>query len=340
MAFIKFTLNNKTMSILCRQLASAYEGGIPITQALQIVGDGFPSRKVKMILYRCADDLIQGKTLSEALSRREVFPDLFVQLISAGERSGKLDVILRDLSSYYEDLWKMKRSAIVSLTYPTIQLVLGWFLGTFALGIVRQISFEKQFSLGAYFSSYISFQISICIIFAIIVFILIISKNTKFFQTFIYGIIRHVWPFSFIIHRFSLARFFKSLALLYASGIPITEALLKSSEILPFPSYKRDISTVVSLIRNGSNLEKSFKTLSWVGRMGQEMVAIGEQSGKLDEALQKVAEYFLLDAQQSLQVTTKILNILILLIVGAVIGFIVISFYANLYGNMFNQLGI
>jgi type IV pilus assembly protein PilC len=106
-----------------------------------------------MILYRCADDLVQGKTLSEALSRREVFPDLFVQLISAGERSGKLDVILRDLSSYYEDLWKMKRSAIVSLTYPTIQLILGWFLGTFALGIVHQISFERQFSLGTYFSS-------------------------------------------------------------------------------------------------------------------------------------------------------------------------------------------
>jgi len=339
MGFTKFILNNKTMSILCRQLASAYEGGIPITQALQIVGDGFPSRKVKMILYRCADDLIQGKTLSEALSRREVFPDLFVQLISAGERSGKLDVILRDLSSYYEDLWKMKRSAIVSLTYPTIQLILGWFLGTFALGIVRQIGI-RQFSLSTYFSSYISFQIKICILFAFIVFISIFFKNTKFFQTFIYGIIRHIWPFSFIIHRFSLARFFKSLALLYASGIPITEALLKSSELLTTPSYRRDIFTVVSLIRNGSNLEKSFKTLPWVGRMGQEMVAIGEQSGKLDEALQKVAEYFLLDAQQALQVTTKILNILILLIVGAIIGFIVISFYANLYGNMFNQLGI
>lgn len=340
MSFGKFILNYKTMSILCRQLASAYEGGIPIIQALQIVGDNFPSRKVKTILYHCADELIRGATLSEALKHAEVFPDLFVQLVSAGEKSGRLDSILRDLSTYYEDLWKMKRSTIASLIYPITQLVLGWFLGSFALGIVRNVGFEKTFSLSKYFSSYVSFQIKILVVFIALITIFIFLKNLKKFQSALYGIFKYIYPFSFIIHKFSLARFFKSLALLYSSGIPITEALLQSSELLPSSDYQKDILNVVHLIRNGSNLEKSFKTLSWVGRLGQEMIAIGEQSGKLDETLQKVSEYFLLDAQQALRVASKIFSILILLAVGAIIGFIVISFYSQLYGNMFKQLGI
>ncbi len=340
MSFGKFILNNKTMSILCRQLASAYEGGIPIIQALQIVGDNFPSRKVRTILYRCADDLIHGKTLSEALNRAEVFPDLFIQLVSAGEKSGRLDTILRDLNSYYEDLWKMKRSTISSLIYPISQLVLGWFLGSFALGIVRNIGMEKSFSLSLYFSEYISFQIKVCIAITILLFMLIFLKNTKGVQKILYGIFRYIYPFSFIIHKFSLARFFKSFALLYTSGIPITQALNQSAELLPSSHYRNDILNVIYLIQNGSNLEKSFKTLPWVGRIGQEMIAIGEQSGKLDESLQKLAEYFLIDAQQALQVASKIFNILILLAVGAIIGFIIISFYTQLYGNMFKQLGI
>ena len=195
---------------------SAYEGGIPIIQALQIVGDNFPSRKVKTILYHCADDLIRGATLSEALQKAEVFPDLFVQLVSAGEKSGRLDSILKDLSSYYEDLWKMKRSTIASLIYPISQLVLGWFLGSFALGIVRHIGLEKAFSLSIYFSSYVSFQIKVIIVFIALITIFIFLKNLKSFQSILYGIFRYIYPFSLIIHKFSLARFFKSLALLYS----------------------------------------------------------------------------------------------------------------------------
>jgi len=340
MGFGKFILNYKTMSILCRQLASAYEGGIPIIQALQIVGDNFPSHKVRMILYHCADRLIHGDTLSEALRKAEVFPDLFIQLVSAGEKSGRLDAILRDLSSYYEDLWRMKRSTISSMIYPISQLVLGWFLGSFALGIVKHIGMEKPFSLGSYFSSYISFQIKVSIVFIFFIILWIFLSKTKGFQSVIYGIFRHIYPFSFIIHKFSLARFFKSFALLYTSGIPVIDALLQSSELLPSSRYQKDIHTVVQLIRNGSNLEKSFRTLSWIERVGIEMIAIGEQSGKLDESLQKLAEYYLLDAQQALQVASKIFNILIILAVGAIIGFIIISFYAQLYGNMFKQLGI
>ncbi len=340
MDFGKITLNYKTMSILCRQIASAYEGGIPIIQALQIVGDNFPSRKVKIILYQCSDNLIQGMTLSEALNHAGVFPDLFIQLVTAGEKSGRLDIILRDLSSYYEDLWKMKRSTIASLIYPMSQLILGWFLGSFALGIVRQIGLEKQFSLQIYFSSYIAFQIKVCIVFTVFITVLIILKNTKTIHSLLYGIFRYIYPFSYIIHKFSLARFFKAFALLYSSGIPITVALQQSSELLPSSNYQKDISTVIHLIRNGSNLEKSFKTLSWIGQIGQEMIAVGEKSGKLDETLQKLAEFFLLDAQQALQVASKIFNILILLAVGAIIGFIIISFYSQLYGNMFKQLGI
>lgn len=336
----KSTPNYKTMSILCRQLSSAYEAGIPIIQALQIVGDSFPSKKIKFALYRASDEIIAGKTLFEALKSSGIFPELFIRLVFTGERSGKLDIILRDLSSYYEYLWKIKRTAISSLIYPMIQLALGWFLGTFAIGIVENLNFESQFTLNKYISDYTQFQTKVITLFVIGVVIVIFLMKTPFIKGIFSLIFSHIWPFSNIINKLSLARFFKSLALLYSSGIPIMEALDYSAKLLPDTRKQTDIELIIDQIKKGSNLEKAFRIAPWIGRVAQEMLAVGEQSGKLDEALNKLSEYALIDAEQAIKITTKILNVLIVLIVGAIIGLIIITFYAKLYGNMLNSLGI
>ncbi len=340
MIFGKSIPNHKTMSILCRQLASAYEAGIPIIQALQIVGDSFPSKKIKFALYRASDEILAGKTLFEALKDAKIFPDLFIRLVLTGERSGKLDVILRDLSSYYEYLWKIKRTTISSLIYPMIQLTLGWFLGTFAIGIVQNLNIESRFTLNTYISNYISFQMMAITLFIIVFILITLLMRVSVVKTTLSTIFSHIWPFSQIVKKLSLARFFKSFALLYSSGIPITEALEYSAELLPERKQRNDINLMIEQIKKGSNLEKAFRIASWIGRVAQEMITIGEQSGKLDDALNKLSEYALMDAEQAIKITTKILNVLIMLIVGAVIGFIVISFYAKLYGNMLNSLGI
>lgn len=336
----KSILNYKTMSILCRQLASAYEAGIPIIQALQIVGDSSPSKKVKFALYRASDKIISGKTLYESLKDIGIFPELFIRLVATGERSGKLDVILKDLSVYYEDLWKIKRTTISSLLYPGIQLTLAWFLGTFALGIVRNLDLSSSFTLNKYISSYTSFQVKFLVIFSVAAILFTVLAKYLPIGKILTTIFIYIWPFSNIIYKLSLARFFKSFALLYSSGISIMESLQRSAELLPKKKQRDDINLIIEEIKKGANLEKSFKLAPWLGRVAQEMIAIGEQSGKLDEALHKLSEYALKDAEYAIKATMKILNVLIMLIVGAVIGYIVITFYANLYGNMLNSLGI
>ncbi|MCX8064624.1 MAG: type II secretion system F family protein [Candidatus Hydrogenedentes bacterium] len=338
--FGKSILNHKTMSILCRQLASAYEAGIPIIQSLQIVGDSSPTRKLKFALYRASEKIMSGETLVEAFKEAGIFPDLFIRLVATGERSGKLDIILKDLSTYYEDLWKIKRATISSLIYPGIQLALGWFLGTFALGIVQNLDLHSHFTINKYISDYVSFQIKFISLF--LIGCILITLLTKYWNlgNIIKNIFSYIWPFSRIVHKLSLARFFKSFALLYSSGITITESLQRSAELLPSFSQQNNITQVIEEIKKGSNLEKAFRRAPWIGRVAQEMITIGEQSGKLDETLHKLSEYALRDAEYTIRATTKILNVLVMLIVGAIIGFIVITFYANLYGNMLNSLDI
>ena len=152
------------MAIICRQLATMYNAGIPLLQALSLAAERGVSARARVLLQRMARFIREGASLAEAAAREErVLPELFVEVVAAGEKGGRLDVLLRDLAQYYERMHGMKRSVISSLVYPGLQLASAWFLGTFALGIVKSIGgilhgSGGRFSMNAYLLSYLRFQ--------------------------------------------------------------------------------------------------------------------------------------------------------------------------------------
>jgi type IV pilus assembly protein PilC len=333
-------ISTKSMVPLCRQLATSYVAGIPIVQSLTLVGDGLRDPRARETLRNMSDLVRGGATLGEAALRQKRLPKLFSHLLSSGEAGGRLDVMLRDLAEFYEDKLKMQRTVAAALAYPALQLSAAWFLGTFALRLVGRIGTERSFDLGAYFADYLWFQAKAMTVFGIIFLICVVLSRMGLFQWVTGWIGNHLWPIKTVARKFALARFFRGMSLLVGSGMNIRSCILNSAAMVTNPYVQRDLMQAAPRVAGGTTLVQAFSTSTSLSSMAREMIAIGEQTGNLEECLRKVSEYHLAEAKHAVQVALTILGVLILLAVAGVVAYVLITFYSRLYGGMLDNLGV
>lgn len=339
----------KKMVPLCRQMATSYEAGIPIIESLRFSKEQARDRTIKGVLERMEDGLKRGQTLSQASHNESKYlSPFFVSLLSSGEQGGRLDVMLRDLAQYYEDRLAMQRQIIANLLYPCILLTFAWFLGTFALGLVTKLG--SLFSRGAgtdpmsfimeYVHRYLIFQAGCMGLLGVGIIVSIVLARAGLFG-YVSGLFTtFLWPISIVTRKFAMARFYRSLALLLSSGLPMTKCLETSAGITGNAYIERDLLKTIPLIKDGQTLTAALSQSKYVSPMGREMIMVGEQSGNLEGQLAKAASYNLQEADHAVQVATKVLYSGIVLGVGGLIGYIVITFWVNFYGSMLDGLGI
>ncbi len=326
------------MAIICRQLATMYNAGIPLLQALSLAAERGVSARARVLLQRMARFIREGASLAEAAAREErVLPELFVEVVAAGEKGGRLDVLLRDLAQYYERMHGMKRSVISSLVYPGLQLASAWFLGTFALGIVKSIGgilhgSGGRFSMNAYLLSYLRFQGIALFLLLLGVAVLVFLSRRGWLRGPAALVMRGMWPLNRVIEKFALARFYRGMSLLIQAGLDMRQCITRSAAMTLNAAIEDDLLRAVPVVSRGGSLVEAFSHSRYLGRVGREMLAVGEQSGNLEATLQKAAEYSFEEAQTAVTVLGKVLQVFITLAVGVVVGYIVISFYGKLYG--------
>ena len=329
------------MAPLCRELATTYNAGIPLLQALRLAADHVGALKTRQLLNRMEAAIQNGATLSHAArAEQKLLPDMFIEVISAGEMGGRLDELLRDLAAYYESITKMQRSVMAAMVYPALQVLCAWFLGTFSLGLVRHISptATERLVLGDYVSAYAAFQFRALIVAAVCTAALIVLARL--------GMLRLPWalvktvvfPLRHISNKFAMARFFRTLALLIGSGLNMRLCIERSAAVTLNPLIERDLLRAVPVIMRGGTLVEAFAGSRYINRVGQEMIAVGEQSGRLDETLRKVAEYHYDEAEAAVQAAARLLFVAMTLAVGVLVGAIIIYFYGSLYGSLLNDL--
>lgn len=341
MGLFSSKLSAKAMAPMCRQLATSYDAGIPIVRALQLAARHASSHRVQRVLETMAGDILGGAGLAEAARKQHAaLPDFFVEVLHAGEVGGRLDVLLNDLADYYERMHAMWRAVVSSMIYPGLQLAAAWFLGTFALGLTRNLNplSSERFSLGVYFSGYLQFQLLSLTAFAAAILVLVLLVRLGVLRAPGAIIKNYVWPVRQISQKFALARFFRSMSLLIAAGLDMRRCIERSAAVTMNPQIERDLLRAVPVVEGGGTLVQAFSGCRRISRVGREMIAVGEQSGNLDGTLKKVSEYHFSEAQAAARNTATILKVLILLAVGAIVAAIVIPFYANLYGTMLNGL--
>jgi type IV pilus assembly protein PilC len=281
----------------------------------------------------------KGATLSEAARRESKhLPPLFVELLTAGEMGGRLDVMLRDLADHFEERLAIKRRIIGVMTLPLLELIAAWFLGTFALGLIGNISLDARstFSIGDYIQGYLQFQGAAMIV-AAAAFVGAVFLSRAGMLGWITGALTRVWPLKPVSQRFALARFFKSMSLLIESGLNIRLCIERSAKAAHNPYIERDLLKAVPRVAEGMSLTHAFAVCGSLTPTAREMLEVGEESGALDKSLSKVADYHLAEANQAVMIASRFFGVAIVLLVGLVVGYIVISFYARYFG-MLNEL--
>lgn len=340
MGLFSSQLSTKSMVPLCRQLATADNAGIPIIKSLEIVSNSMRQPRVQRVLQAMIDDIMRGATLEDAARRqRAALPMFFIELLASGEKSGKLDVMLNDLADYYEDRLSMNRRLVGMMVYPVIQIIAAWFLGSFALMLIGRLNFKVQsFNFSSFIQEYLTLQGGM--LGAVFIgFIVCIILSRMGLLGYVWGAFTtKIWPVSILTQKFALARFFRSMSLLIGTHLNIMQIIERSAATIINPYIERDLLQAVPMVARGATLSQAFSGVRSLSPMAREMIRVGEESGSMDVACRKVAQYHFEEANQAASTLTKVLGVLILLTLACLVGFVVISFYSK-YFSMLDSIG-
>ncbi len=146
------------------------------------------------------------------------------------------------------------------------------------------------------------------------------------------GVRNKIWPINIVVKKFALSRFFRSMSLLIGSGVNMKTCIAQSAALTVNPYIERDLMKAIPLIADGTTLEQAFSHSRSLTPMAREMLIVGEHSGELESCLYKVSEYHKAEAESAVKRAVIVMNVLIVLAVGLVVGYIIITFYSQLYG--------
>jgi type IV pilus assembly protein PilC len=331
--------------VFSRQLATMINAGLPIVRALYILSEQTENPKLNDVVVAVRKDVEAGSSLSEALEKHpEVFSRLYVEMVKAGEIGGILDGVLLRLADQLERDQDLRRKIRSALTYPIVVLILAILAASFMLIFIVPV-FAKMFQdLGGT----LPLPTRICM--------LISDILTSIFGVLVYAGMglavvmflrwkksesgRKVWgravlripaKIGDVVKKATLARFARTLATLSAAGVPI----LQSIEITATSSGNWVVEQALlksrDAIREGIPLYKPLETEPVFPPMVTRMIAVGEETGDIDGMLTKIAEFYESEVDAAVKALTSIIEPLMIVVVGGIVGSIVISMYLPMF---------
>jgi general secretion pathway protein F len=325
------------VSIITRQLATLLEAGMPLVSALDAIIEQTDNHAVKRIISQVREEIKEGRSFADALDRhRKVFSDLYVNMIRAGEESGALEGVLLRLADFTENQILLKNRIRAALAYPLIMTIIGAgvmiFLLTFVIPTVTQV-FEEMgqtlplptrilMAVSNLFQGYWWVIIIGCI--------LLIVGIKRYLQTpkgaLHWDRVKLRFPlFGGLILRGAVARFARTLATLLKGGLPILNSLEIVKTVVNNQLLAQAIEETKVEVREGEGIAPSLKRSGLFPAIVTHMIATGEASGNLEVMLSKVADAYEAEVESKVTALTSILEPLIILAMGVVVGFIVIS---------------
>lgn len=338
-------------AIFCRQFSTMIDAGVSLVRCLNVLGQQTVSAKLRRIIAEIESEVQSGQTLSKAMSRYpNVFDNLFVGLIRAGEVGGALEDSLQRLSGFLESDMELRRKVKSAMTYPTIVLVVAV---TIVVGLVTFIvpKFMELFvDLGMTedqmpamtvalmkFSNFLTSKWWIClaVVIAFIVAFNMFSK-TRVGRRLVDKVKLKAPVFGNLIHKVCLARFSRTLSTLLTSGVPILQALETVAGTVANEIIGDAILEARSRIREGDRIGDPLQKSKMFPPMVVQMIGIGEESGSLDQMLTKVADFYESEVDAALQSLTAAIEPLMIVMLGTVVGFIVLAMFSPLLSIITN----
>ncbi len=334
----------KDVTIFTRQLATMLTSGIPLIQSFDIVAKGYPHPTMAKLISKIKAEVEAGHSFSKTLQQYPLlFNKLYCSLVSTGEQIGALDKILERLATYKEKIESLKAKIKKALVYPVAILLIAVIITMIILIFVIP-QFQSLFSsFGAElpfltrkvvsFSKLVSnyWWVILISIVSIVSYIKYAYKKISKFRYFIERNSLNLPLFGQLLTKAAVARFARTLATTFSAGIPIVDGLGSVSTAAGNIVFESAIKQVQYEISHGQPLHRAMRNAKCFPEMVTQMVCIGEETGKLELMLTKVADYY----EEEVDITVETINTLIepmmMLILGLIVGGLVIAMYLPIF---------
>ena len=340
----------KTLAVFTRQFSVMIDAGLPLVQCLEILANQQEHKNFQKILLQVRQDVEAGSTLADAMRRHpKAFDNLYVNMIAAGEAGGILDVILQRLSTYIEKAVKLRNQVRAALIYPIAVIVIAAIV--VAVILLKVIpTFAALFtSLGAELPMPTRVVIFCSNFLARYwwAFVALIAAGVfafrRYYATYkgrrvVDGTMLKAPIIGMILRKIAVARFCRTLATLTSSGVPILEALDITARTSGNAIVEDAIINVRKSVEGGKTIVEPLRESGVFPNMVVQMIGVGEQTGALDAMLNKIAEFYEDEVDVAVAGLVKLLEPLMIFILGVVIGGIVIAMYLPMF-TLINKIG-
>jgi type IV pilus assembly protein PilC len=334
----------KSLQVFSRQFATLIQAGVSIVQALLILEEQTDDKKLSVVIAEVREDVESGIVLSRAMSRHpKVFNRLYVAMIEAGEASGTLDIVLDRVAIQIEKETKLKRRVKSAMIYPTVVLTFAslvlvgmlMFLVPIFVGIFQQLNGQLPTITQMVVNASNALRDYWFIIFPVIggtIFGLLRYKKTP------QG--RALWdrtklrlPMKIgdVVLKIAMARFSRTLATLVSAGVDIVKALEITGTTAGNTVLEEALVNVRQRLNEGARIAQTMSENDVFPPMVSQMVKIGEETGELDKMLSKIADFYEDEVDTAVAALTSIIEPIMMIGVGAMVGLIVISMYMPMF---------
>jgi len=337
-------ISSKDIAVFSRQLATMLKSGVPLVTSFQIISGGLKNPRMQTMIDKIRTDVESGSSLYEALGKFPVqFDELYVNLIKAGESAGVLDTILDDIATHKERIESIKGKIRKALYYPaaviTVAIIVSSILLIFVIPQFEAIfqsfgadlpAFTKMIVNASRFMKSNGIYLLLVFIATVAAFIMAKQRSRKFAH-FLDRISLRIPIIGVILEQAAIARFCRTLAITFAAGVPLVDAL----KIVSGATGNRVFDEAAARIREdvavGHQLQLAMQQTNVFPNMVIQMASIGEESGTLDEMLIKVAEAYEEEVSNAVDALSSLLEPLIIVIVGIVVGAMVVAMYLPIF---------
>ncbi|HEY7993721.1 MAG TPA: type II secretion system F family protein [Candidatus Eremiobacteraceae bacterium] len=344
--FSKFKgVNEQALVVFARQFATMINAGLAMVRCLDVLGVQTEDSQLKPIIVAVRREVEGGSTLAAALGKfPKVFSPLFTNMVRAGELGGILDDVLNRLAGFLEKDFNLKKKVKSAMTYPTVILVMAVgiviFLVTFILPTFVSMFEQMNMKLPLPTKILIGFTIALHNVYIVVPLIIVLVVGGILFNRYVstqagrrqFDAFKLKLPvFGMLIRKVAISRFCRTLGTLLQSGVPIMQALEIVGKASGNEVVAETVNKVRDSVREGESIAVPLQLSGMFPPLVTQMVSVGEETGNLDGMLSKIADFYDTEVDYMLASLTSLLEPMMILGMGFIVGFIVISVFLPLY---------
>ncbi|MCY1282869.1 Type II secretion system protein F [compost metagenome] len=332
------------IALFTRQMATMMKAGVPLMQSFEIIGEGFEKPAMRKLVEEVKQEVSSGNSLANSLRKKpEYFDELYCNLVDSGEQAGALETLLDRIATYKEKTEALKAKIKKAMNYPVAVIVVAIIVSAILLiKVVPQ--FQSVFAnFGAELPAFTRMVISLSEALQEWWFIVLVGffalgfavqrahKASPKFRDWTDHTVLKLPVVGDILYKSAVARFARTLATTFAAGVPLVDALDSVAGASGNVVFKNAVLKVKSDVSTGMQLNFSMRTTGVFPAMAVQMTAIGEESGALDEMLDKVASFYEAEVDNAVDGLTALMEPMIMAVLGVLVGGLIIAMYLPIF---------